>query len=194
MRFEVTQNQFYDPKFNSITTIILPGEYSTTSKEKHMLVTILGSCVAACIRDPIAKIGGINHFLLAKPNHNSSPISNRYGCYAMECLINEILKNGGQKERLEIKIFGGADLIQSRLKIGSQNINFIRNYLKTEGFRVTAEDLGGNRPRRIHYWPWDGRAMRQIISPHEEGNIIENETTYHKRLIQEKRDGDIEFF
>jgi chemotaxis protein CheD len=191
---EENKKTYYDQKFQAYSTVILPGEYSTTNQEGHMLVTILGSCVAACIRDPVLKIGGINHFLLAKPSLDLTSSSSRYGSTAMECLINEILKKGGERSRLEVKVFGGSDLIQSSLKVGNQNSEFVLKYIKAEGLRLLAEDLGGDRPRRIHYWPYDGRVLRQIIQPQEVTELITKENTYRSKLTKEPEDGDIELF
>ena len=167
------QNRYYDPKFESMCVNILPGEYCISTDAEEMLVTVLGSCVAACIRDPLANVGGINHFLLAEPSAEIISQSNRYGSFAMECLINDIIKNGGQKNRLEAKIFGGANLFQSRLKIGEKNIEFVKQYLEKERITLISEDVGGAIPRRIHYWPSTGKALRLALQPSAAHTVLD---------------------
>ncbi len=125
---------------------ISPGEYYYTDKDM-MIVTVLGSCVSACVRDVVSGIGGMNHFMLpdsAKADKDS-PVSEsmRYGTYAMEVLINQLIKNGARRENLEAKIFGGGNVLRSftTMNVGDRNAAFVRNYLKEEGIRVTGEDL-----------------------------------------------------
>lgn len=189
-----TKSGYYDPKFQSNSVTVLPGEYFTTEYSEDMLVTLLGSCVAACIRDPIANVGGLNHFLLAEPSLDITSPSNRYGSFAMECLINEILKKGGIKNRLEAKVFGGSDLFNSRLKIGQRNSEFVKKYLFEERIPIISEDLGGQRPRRIHYWPATGRVMRLVLQQNEQKTILNEEQNYRKKVSREVVQGDIELF
>lgn len=185
---------YFDPKFKAECINLLPGEFYTTGSEQ-MIMTILGSCVSACVRDVQSGIGGMNHFLLAKPSDSLSSPSARYGSYAMECLVNDILRRGGKRDRLEVKIFGGSDLISSSVKIGSKNCEFIKTYLRNEGFKVTAEDLGGSRPRRIYYWPNTGRLVRVILQPSEQSKLLAAEQRYSKTLEKkEEKHGDIELF
>jgi chemotaxis protein CheD len=188
--------KYFDPKFQSPCVTVLPGEFYTTNLQEEMIVTILGSCVAACIRDPQLGIGGLNHFLLSEPNQDITSHSTRYGSYAMECLINDILKQGGRRENLEIKVFGGADLMRSTtIHIGQKNSDFIRRYLRDEGLKIAAEDLGGNNPRRIHYWPSTGKVIRAVIHPQEQKDLEKNETAYQQKLVVKEKDhGDIELF
>jgi chemotaxis protein CheD len=190
------EKRFFDPKFKAYSSVVLPGEFATTNQSDHMLVTVLGSCIAACIRDPDIQIGGVNHFLLAEPKSaHDTPVSNRYGCYAMECLINEIIKAGGRRDRLEIKLFGGASLFESSLNIGGKNSEFAINYLKREGFKIAACDVGGERPRRIHYFPSTGQVMRQMIQQQERVQLIKHEISYKNRVeIENNKGGDIELF
>ncbi len=183
---------FFDPKFQAMSLTVLPGEFMVSNTQDMMLVTILGSCIAACIHDPEIKFGGINHFFLAEPSAEITSRSSRYGCFAMECLINEILKKGGDKNRMEAKIFGGSELFKSRMRVGSKNAEFVKSYLKKEGIKVIAEDLGGSSPRRIHYWPYSGRTVRHMIKQHRP--IIDQESLYQKRLKEQGDDGGIELF
>ena len=185
---------YFDPNLKENCVNLLPGEFYTSNKEE-VIMTILGSCVAACVRDVHTGVGGMNHFLLAQPQDGVSSPSARYGSYAMECLINDILKRGGHRNDLEIKIFGGAELLNSSIRIGKKNCDFILDYLRNEGFRVSAQDLGGDRPRRIHYWPKTGRLVRVVLNKHEQDKIIAIEKDYSKTTdVKEKTGGNIELF
>jgi chemotaxis protein CheD len=186
---------YYDPKFESNAFVVHPGCYYTTSDANVMVVTILGSCVAACIRDPKMKIGGLNHFMLPSAPSNTliNSESNRYGSFAMEKLINEILKNGGKRENLEVKLFGGASIFNSSIKIGDINIDFIHDYIKKESLNVVSEDLGGTHARRILYWPVSGKALRLNITK-DETKIVETEKKYRDEIVKSKTSGDIEIF
>lgn len=185
---------YFDPNLKEDCVNLLPGEFYT-AKGGEVIMTILGSCVAACVRDVHTGIGGMNHFLLAQPQEGLSSPSARYGSYAMECLINDILRRGGHRNDLEIKVFGGADLLNSSIRIGQKNCEFILNYLKNEGFRVAAQDLGGDRPRRIHYWPKTGRLVRVVLNKQERDKVVELENSYSKTAcVEESTGGAIELF
>jgi chemotaxis protein CheD len=150
---------------NAIETIyVLQGEYQVASRENVVLSTILGSCVAACLRDPTAAVGGMNHFLL--PGVGESHEGERYGAYLMELLINGLLKKGARRERIEAKLFGGARMLEGLSDIGSQNAAFAKSFLTEEGIRIVAEDFGGSRGRRLEFFPLSGRA-RQILLPRD---------------------------
>lgn len=185
---------YFDPNLKENCVNLLPGEFYATDRDE-VITTILGSCIAACVRDVSKAIGGMNHFLLAQPQEGISSPSARYGSYAMECLINDILRRGGHKNDLEIKIFGGADLLKSSIRIGQKNCDFILNYLKNEGFRLAAQDIGGDRPRRIHYWPKTGRLIRVVLNKHDEEKITAIERNYSQSINKVKDpSGDIELF
>ena len=161
-----------------------------------MLATILGSCVSACIRDPILRIGGMNHFLLPGDEKVVTKLSdaNRYGVFAMESLINAILKAGGRKERLEIKIFGGGNVTSNSAKIGSKNAAFIRGFLSQEGLKILAEDLEGDLPRRIHYFPDTGEVFMRKLRRKEDMIVVEEEARYSKQISVVPVEGDIDLF
>ncbi len=191
--------RFYDSANSAWAIKIFPGEYFITSNADEMLVTVLGSCVSACIRDPIVGIGGMNHFMLAEGerggwggNHESE--STRYGNFAMEKLINELLKAGCSRESMEIKVFGGGNVTDSSNKVGTQNAEFVLRYLKTEGLGCAAQDLGGEHPRRIHYFPATGRVIRRLLGGSETSNIAREESAYAKNLSSKKTAGEIELF
>ncbi len=146
------------------TAKILPGEYYVTC-DNEVIGTVLGSCISACIRDSIFGVRGMNHFMLPIDQRTESTRSvarqisdaTRYGNYAMEHLINDILKQGGKRKNLEVKLFGGARVIDGLSDIGEKNANFVLEYLQIENMPVVAEDLRGEHPRKIIYYPKTGR-------------------------------------
>ena len=145
---------------------LVQGEQCIETDPAVVITTILGSCVAACLRDPVAGIGGMNHFLLPGPSsrngEGSGTSAERYGVHAMELLVNALLKRGAQRNRLTAKIFGGARMIKSFVDIGEQNAAFAERFLQAERIPVISGDLRGERGRRIEFWPVSGRA-RQIM-------------------------------
>jgi chemotaxis protein CheD len=142
---------------------LIQGEAKWGVGEDLVLTTLLGSCVAACIRDPVAGVGGMNHFLLpGGGDAGQSSRSESYGLYLMELLINGLLKKGARKERMEAKLFGGARTLEGLTDIGSKNAKFAKTFLSDEGISFLGGDLGGEKGRRIEYWPHTGRA-RQIF-------------------------------
>lgn len=176
---------------------VFPGEFYLTKETNEVLVTVLGSCVSACIRDPVVGVGGMNHFML--PQHGSGAWGNdlkstRFGNFAMEKLINELIKAGCMRERMEIKVFGGGNVTDSSNAVGSENAEFILAYLKAEGLRCVATDLGGTLPRRIHYYPATGRVVRRLLGVSERYSIDREENDYGSRLQLQQPAGEIELF
>ena len=177
---------------------LFPGEFYVTGKADEMIVTVLGSCVSACVRDPVLGIGGMKHFMLAQHSSGSWGTdlrSARFGNFAMEKLINELLKAGCARERLEVKVFGGGNVTDTSNAIGSDNAEFVLRYLAAEGFRCAAQDLGGEHPRRIHYYPSTGRVVRRLLGRGETYEVAHEEKDYGSRLqAQKSAGGDIELF
>ena len=156
-----------DKRFPYEIASILPGEFFV-SREPMVVYTVLGSCISACIRDPIAGVGGMNHFMLPAPKEHSSSDSwggesTRYGSFAMEKLINGILQRGGMKSRLEIKLFGAGRIYEGNIDVGARNIEWVLNYLKTEGFGIAKSDLGDVFPRKVYYFTDSGRVLLKKI-------------------------------
>lgn len=141
---------------------ITQGDAHVSDDPREVLTTILGSCVAACVRDPVAGVGGMNHFLL--PDGGGEQNGLRYGVNAMELLINGLLKLGASRARLEAKLFGGASVVMGLSDVGASNALFAQRYLMDEGIAHVGGNLGGTQPRRIQYWPVSGRA-RQLALP-----------------------------
>jgi chemotaxis protein CheD len=196
--FEQIQ-RFWEPDTQRWTVKILPGEYYVTRSDEA-ITTVLGSCVSACIRDPLMRVGGMNHFMLPEDNSirdQRAPVglATRYGSNAMESLINDVLKLGGVRERLEIKIFGGGRVLAHMTDIGARNIDFVRNYLSTEGLRMNAQDVGGEQPRKVIYYPTEGRVRVRKLRPIENRGVSDRERLYLDSIKGRHDDGgDIELF
>lgn len=144
---------------------VVQGEYSVSADPRVVFTTILGSCVAACIRDPATAVGGINHFLLPGNQDGArSAEAEHYGVHLMELLVNGLMKMGARRDRLEAKLFGGAKMMERLSDIGKLNGSFAERFLKHEGIKLVGSSLGGEQGRRIQYWPVSGRA-RQFMLP-----------------------------
>jgi chemotaxis protein CheD len=190
-----SRHRFYDTVNSAWLVKVFPGEFYVTSKSDEVLVTVLGSCVSACIRDPRTGIGGMNHFMLPQGDGDSwDGESARYGNFAMEKLINELIKQGCPRERMEVKVFGGANVIDSSTQIGTKNADFVLRFLRNEGITCAAQDLGGLHPRRIQYYPSTGRVVRRLLQVNESALIAREEKNYAARLLSKPTAGDIELF
>ena len=183
----------FDHKIGARVHTVLPGGHLVITEPGTAVGTLLGSCVAACLRDARLGIGGLNHFLLPGDDCSTSA---RYGVYAMEVLINEILRHGGARRDLEAKVFGGGDMIAttSAASIGTQNAAFVRRYLSGEGVRIAAEDLGGVRARRVFFFPDTGRARVQYLDATESRDALAGESRYASRLRARPPSGGVELF
>jgi len=199
MAHDFTPNLYFDPTFQTEAAKILPGEYFATARD-ILIVTVLGSCVSACIRDPIAKVGGMNHFMLP---HDSSGGSNtsvstsaRYGSYAMEVLINNLIKMGGRRERFEAKLFGGGNVVKgfTVTNIGDRNAHFATEYMQREEIKVIAKDLLDNCPRKVYFFPMTGRVLVKKLRSVHNNTIAQREREYESRLVQSSLAGDVELF
>ena len=191
-------NLYFDRTFNMEASKIVPGEYYVT-RRNMVLVTVLGSCVAACIRDKTNGIGGMNHFMLPKSTHEKAgwlSSSARYGAYAMEVMINQILKQGAKRENLEAKVFGGGAVIRnmSSLNVGDDNAKFALEYLKKERIPVVAKDLLGDLPRKVYYFPHTGKVLVKKLRSMPNDTIIVREQEYNSRLTSGNIEGEIELF
>ncbi len=189
---------YFDRQFGSEAAKILPGEYYVTARDM-VLVTVLGSCVSACVRDPKTGIGGMNHFMLPESGgdaHDPLSSSARYGSYAMEVLINQLVKLGASRTRLEAKVFGGASVLRgfTTVQVGALNSEFVLDYLHTERIRVVAEDLQGLYPRKVYFFPATGRVMVRKLKSVHNNTIIERERDYGRRLKSTEIAGDVELF
>jgi len=191
-------NVYFDRHFGIQAAKILPGEYYVTRRDM-LLVTTLGSCVAACIRDKTNGIGGMNHFMLPDNNQEQGgwgSSSTRYGTYAMEMLVNQLIKLGAKRGNLEAKLFGGGAVIKnmSVTNVGERNAKFGLDYLRTEGIPVIAKDLLDVFPRKVYFFPETGKVLVKKLRNMHNDTIIVREREYGSRLVGSKVEGDIELF
>ncbi|MFL9926497.1 chemoreceptor glutamine deamidase CheD [Herbaspirillum lusitanum] len=188
---------YHDRTFNCDTAKILPGEYYYTHHDM-MITTVLGSCVSACIRDRVSGIGGMNHFMLPDGGgETESPVSPsmRYGTYAMEILINDVLKAGARRENLECKVFGGGAVLRgmTALNVGERNAKFVKNFLSAEGIRVVAEDLNDIWPRKVHFFPRSGKVLVKKLKQ-TDATLVNSERDYASKLASKPVGGEIDLF
>tara|TARA_R110002167_G_scaffold57140_5_gene161981 strand:+ start:1150 stop:1815 length:666 start_codon:yes stop_codon:yes gene_type:complete len=177
---------------------IMPGGYFV-SHGCRRIETSLGSCVAACIRDPYARVGGVNHFMLPQNSgvHDNwlSSERTRYGVHAMETLINAIIKRGGERRHFEVKVFGGGHVVnQMKTDIGQLNIAFVRQFLKTEGLAILAEDLGGLCSRRLIYDVNTGEVLLKRSVNSDRELLQQRDQAYQEQISQTPSWGEIELF
>lgn len=190
-------DSYYHPHFDAHIVKVMLGQHKTSRHSDEMLVTTLGSCIAACVRDPVAGIGGMNHFLLPEVPEGeagNSSTAARYGSVAMERLINEVLAMGGRRNRLEIKLFGGAKVIETTLDVGAGNAAFALEYVQREGLQLVSHDLGGMQARRIHFFPVSGRVLRRLLRPEATTETVSQELSFRTTLQQKPIEGDVELF
>jgi chemotaxis protein CheD len=198
LREQFATNVYYDRTFDCDAAKILPGEYYHTGKDM-LIVTVLGSCVSACIRDRVTGQGGMNHFMLPDGGgSDSSPVSAsmRYGTYAMEVLINELLKAGARRENLEAKVFGGGAVLKgfTAINVGERNSAFVISYLKTEKIRVLAEDLNDVYPRKVYFFPRTGKVLVKKLMQTHNDTLAQRERDYARRLKVAPVGGEIDLF
>jgi chemotaxis protein CheD len=189
-------NHYFDRAFQTEAAKILPGEYYVTGRDM-LLVTVLGSCVSACMRDPKTGIGGMNHFMLPEGDpHNPLSESARYGGYAMEVLLNQLIKMGASRSRLEAKVFGGGAVMRGFTlhNVGERNSDFVLEYLEAERIRVVAQDLRDIYPRKVYYFPNSGRVLVKKLKQVHNNTIVQREEEYGSRLKKSEVSGEVELF
>ncbi|MDR3494344.1 MAG: chemoreceptor glutamine deamidase CheD [Ancalomicrobiaceae bacterium] len=187
----------FDHRYGAQMVRVLPGDFYVTDAPDEMIVTVLGSCVAACVRNPWNGFGGLNHFLLPAGLLDEGEDDDRglrYGDFAMEALINAVLKSGCQRQELEIKLFGGADVLGGISQVGSKNAEFAIEYLRNEGLEPVVSDLGGRSGRRIHYCPTTGKVQRLLLQRRIELEVVRDEAFYASRIANAPIEGTIELF
>ncbi|WP_107875327.1 chemoreceptor glutamine deamidase CheD [Pseudoduganella sp. UC29_71] len=190
-------NVYYDRTFDCDAAKILPGEYYFTAKDM-LIVTVLGSCVSACIRDRVTGLGGMNHFMLPDGGGDGSPVSAsaRYGTYAMEILINDLLKAGARRDNLEAKVFGGGAVLKgfTAINVGERNAAFVQTFLRNEKIRIVAEDLNDIYPRKVYFFPRTGKVLVKKLMQSHNDTLAKREIEYASRLKKQPVAGEIELF
>ncbi len=192
-------NRYWDRAYQMPAAKILPGEYYVT-QQNEIITTVLGSCVSACIWDRVFGIGGMNHFMLPI-SHNGEwggseliSTATRYGNYAMEHMINDILTHGGHRQNLAIKVFGGGQIISELSNIGFKNIEFVQCYIKQEGLALVGEDVGDCFPRKVVFFPKSGRVRVKKLKQLHNDTLIKRERAYQHDIEDTSIEGSIELF
>jgi chemotaxis protein CheD len=194
-------SRYWDNVHGTFAAKILPGEYYVTTTDE-MITTTLGSCVAACVRDPRINVGGMNHFLLpvrgsTREVHPDDPFSleTRYGAHAMESLINSLLSLGARRDRLEVKLFGGGSVIPGMTSnVGEQNSTFAEEYIQREGLQLVASDTGGPWPRKVQYFPVSGRARSKKLYRVDNRVVEQRENQLAERIRDQGAGGEVDLF
>ncbi|PWK81086.1 chemoreceptor glutamine deamidase CheD [Fulvimonas soli] len=195
--------RFWDSTHNCPTVKVLPGEFYVSGHEE-VVSTVLGSCVSACIYDPRRRLGGMNHFMLPAPSGEGARERDdwtctvgraaRYGNDAMEQLINAILKAGGQRADLEVKIFGGGRVLAQMTDVGRRNIEFVQHYIETERLKLVAADVGDVYPRQVQFFPASGKVRVRQLKRAADAGVVAEEKQYLKRLANDPIKGEVELF
>jgi len=198
MNSQFATNLYHDRVFDVDAAKILPGEYYYTARDM-LISTVLGSCVSACIRDRISGLGGMNHFMLpdgAEATNSPVSASMRYGSFAMEILINDLLKAGARREHLEAKVFGGGAVLRgfTAMNVGERNAAFVMQFLKTERIPVLAQDLNDIYPRKVYFFPRTGKVLVKKLMQTQNDTLAKRELDYAKRLKVEPVGGAIDLF
>ena len=183
---------WYEPQFNNDAVKVLPGEYFVYN-EDILIMTTLGSCIAACLWDRQAKIGGMNHFMLPE----GAGESGRYGSFAMEMLINEMLKLGATRASMEAKVFGGGQVISgmNSMNVGERNTSFVLDYLKAERIQVVSKDVLDIYPRKVCFLPASGKAMvKRLASANNEALLAQERAAAQKAAPAARSGGSVDLF
>jgi chemotaxis protein CheD len=177
----LARNVYFDARFHRDAVKLMPGEYYYTDADP-VLVTVLGSCVAACIRDANSGIGGLNHFMLARSERTTANghDSMLYGITAMDVLLDQLLEAGAKFEHLEAKVFGGATMLESMVNtdVGERNAEFVLGYLRKRNISLLASDLGGQHARKIYYFPSTGQVLLKRLTELRNDTIVQRERVY----------------
>jgi chemotaxis protein CheD len=185
---------FRDQQFQYDSVKVLPGEYFV-SVDDMMITTVLGSCIAACIWDSRARAGGMNHFMLPEGDVNDG--GGRYGSYAMELLINQLLKAGARREFMQAKVFGGAQVMAgfTSMNVGERNTQFVLDYLATEKIPVVSQDVLDIHPRKVCFFPVTGKAMvKRLAHAHPENLVVEERKGSVLAVVKSTSGGSVDLF
>lgn len=190
--------RYFDREFQVEAVKILPGQYYASSGQEA-ITTVLGSCVSTCLWDPVQRVAGMNHFML--PGDTATPsspwaASARFGVYAMELLINDMIHIGADRRRLVAKVFGGAKLLAGfdKLDVGAKNCEFVLDFLRVEGIRITGQDLRDVCPRKVHFFPATGKVQLKRLHLLPNDTVQRREREYLSTLAQKAPGGEIEIF
>lgn len=187
--------KYFDKHFQRPAMKIQPGEFYATV-EDEVIVTVLGSCISACLLDPVGLVGGMNHFMLPEDRSREAKdifFAARYGGAAMELLINELLRLGARKDRLVAKIFGGGRVMKGMGDVGARNIEFVLRFLAQESIPIWSEDIAGDYARKIYFFPHTGQVLMRRIDQLHNDTLLDRESAFRKRISRQD-EGDVELF
>lgn len=194
----VERRRYFDSNLGATVVQVYQGDFYVCGDEDEILATVLGSCISACVRDPVVRCGGMNHFLLPSgrqlTNDDPAGLSLRYGSFAMEQLINSVLAAGGQRQRLEIKVFGGANVVRGLSDVGHRNAEFVEEFLDKEGFTIAGKHLRGTYPRKLQFHPHSGQVRMREIKEKAAVKVFEQEVRASPRVATKPAAGTIELF
>jgi chemotaxis protein CheD len=185
---------YHDARLGHRVLSLVVGECIVSDQADVVITTTLGSCVATCLYDLDAGVGGMNHFLLADVADDRLSASARYGGAAMEQLINRMLGRTGRRDRLRAKIFGGGAVNGFNSSIGQNNIEFVMSYLAYEGIPTMSWDVGGNQARAIRFFPTTGRSQRRLVGDGRVNEVMKSEARFAEKLRTSRIEGEIELF
>ena len=194
-------NRYWDRKHGYYAAKILPGQYYV-SKNDELITTVLGSCISVCAYDRVSGIAGMNHFMLPvfTKNHSKSwgdtiiSSETRYGNFAMEHMINDIIKHGGVKSRLELKVIGGGRVMEKMTDIGLRNISFVYDYIANESLQLISEDVGTAYARKVLFHVKTGKVKVRKLTKVKNSTVTDRDTDYISRLNSAELDGSIDLF
>lgn len=183
---------YVDHHFQYDAVKVLPGEYFVTG-EDVLVMTVLGSCIAACIWDNKARLGGMNHFMLPEGEDGSG----RYGSYAMELLLNEMFKMGARRETMQAKIFGGGAVMAgfTTMNVGERNTQFVLDYLAAERIPVVSQDVLDVHPRKVCFFPVTGKVLvKRLAHAHPEALVVEERKGNAVNVAKSTAGGSVDLF
>lgn len=191
-----TRRRYFDAAMEMNVVPVSQGDFYVTGRGDEVLSTVLGSCISACIRDTVRGYGGMNHFLLPDQSNpkDMAGASLRYGSFAMEQLINSIMSKGGRRENLEIKVFGGGNVIRGSMNVGHRNADFIESYLENEELPIAGKHLRGNAPRKLIFYPRTGRVKLRELPIDMAKTVAQKEIAKRVRVERNETNGTIELF
>lgn len=188
----VARHHYFDRNFGRMAVKLLPCEYYVTNRSA-VLLTVLGSCVAACLHDPLARVAGMNHFMLPDEAEEGAddPAAMRYGTHAMDVLVRELVRAGARRERLQAKVFGGAAVLPNMpsLNVGDRNAEFVLRYLQAEKINLYAQDLGGSQPRRVGFLAESGKVVVRKLRAAQDVSQVERQEIDLLRGVAGERGG-----
>jgi len=185
---------YWNNKWHCHALKIKPGEFYVSDQE-IVITTVLGSCISVCAYDPTTGFGGMNHFMLPDNSHHSNPVRcTRYGMFAMEQLINELMKKGSICENLHLKVTGGGEMLQGVSAIGKENINFIEKFIADENLHLVSSDTGGDQGRRVAFFPSSGKMLVNKMSHRQDQCLIKEESEYRHKTDYQLDTQDVELF